>query len=399
MGGMDMDEMESKAAKEAKSGGMPCAAVAAMLAKGFTASAETCMAKFEGEEESVAVMFQMASWFCCNSMASVCEPFIVSPSTMCNADQMDASALITMDEEDGPMPCNMLRAKLPKFTLGTEGCYNTMTDDKDPISAMEALKMVAPSCCKDGVSACTAFTTTTTTKAADGSAAAPVKETTMDATVADVPVDTMAKDFVETAATKAAESFAAATGVAPEKVKATAKTVVKTQVQFNEDVTATKAKTIMAKTTGLAEDKVTVTEVTRRLGNARRLTGKKFDVKLEVTSTEEAKSVATAAKDTAKIVEKAAAEGVTITPPTVAEPKVDVEVKYTVAEEVAAPTTEELTKVGKDLGSNTPVTVSNVVVDTKTTSVAPTEKPASSAMQQFGSNAALIFLAVAMMAS
>merc|ERR1719359_1414013 len=145
-------------------------------------------------------------------------------------------------------------------------------------------------------------------------------------------------------AEKAATEYAAKTGMDASKVTATAVAKVSTSATFKEDVSAAEVTDIYAGVTGWAKDKITVTASTRRLSESlgRRLQDKMFNIIMEVADKAAATDVIAKSKDTAAIVTKAKeVTGKDIAAPTVAEPKMKIDVSYVVQGEVAAPTAEQ----------------------------------------------------------
>merc|ERR1711908_118202 len=86
--------------------------------------------------------------------------------------------------------------------------------------------------------------------------------------------------------------------------------------------------------------------------------------------------------------------GVTITAPTVSAPALVMDVKYTVNQEVSAPTAEELTNLGNALGAT--VEIANVSVETvAATNTTSPSAATSSAHQQLAFTLPVVFVACA----
>lgn len=252
-------------------------------------------------------------------------------------------------------------------------------------------------------SAGTAIDTTASSTASPTASPTSSKVTTMDATFEVADISAVPDDYVENFASNAKAEFASKTNVDANQVEATAVPVVSTKVTFAETVTADDVKTIMVAVSGLNASKVTVTAMTsrrlRRMATASQqapAAGTVYDVKMEVATTAEAKSVATKSKDTADIVAKAKDAGVTITTPTVTEPIMKVEVKYSVQGEVAAPSAAQLAELGAAMGATATVDPDSVKVTVSSTTP-KAGAPAVSSSRPFVFNVAAVAFAITMM--
>jgi hypothetical protein len=221
------------------------------------------------------------------------------------------------------------------------------------------------------------------------------KVTTMDMSFPVSNPAAVPDNFVESFAANSKAQFAVTQGggLSPNKVDANVTAYVMSAVGFSETVTADQTKQIMAGTVGLAASKVQVTAKAgaRRLGHSRRLQSSNYDLKMEVASTAEAKSVATKSQDTLAIKESAANAGVTISEPTVEASTMLMDVKYAYQGEMTAPAQSELAALGSALGTGS-ASVSNFAV---------VSVPTPATEQSSGSHVVIIrvSIAVTMLAS